>query len=535
MTRTFRMLNVVILFAVLVPGGAILSAQSAQGPATPTPPAQAQIIDTYVVGSARPPIVEGSKLIELTLEQAYQIALDRNLELKSARMNPQSVDYQLQSARAQFLPQFSGSYSYQDSLQASNNVLEGVANITNISQSFNGGMSQNLRWFGSSMSAQFSNGRQSTNDITRRLNPSYSSGLNLSFNMPLLANFRMDGNRNNLRTLAITRQVEDIRLLQTIEATKNSVRTSYWNLRSAIEQIEINRKALEIAKKTYDDSLLKVEIGTMAPIETTQFDVALANSEQGYLQAQISWRTAELNFKRLLVSGTDDELYTMTINPVDKPSLSVQSVDIQAAVTRALAERTDIVIARRQIDSSRLSLEVTKGQLMPNLQFSAGYRVSGQGGTEKTSSGIIPGGYMDALRAVYGFDLPTWSLGFNFSYPLGMRAAKANYARAVLSLDQSLANIKAQELTLSTQVINAGLNVENTYKLYQASIKTREAAERNAAAAQVRFDNGMLTNFEVVTIQNQLTTARLGELSRLLNYINAIAEFERVQKVGAGG
>ncbi len=45
----------------------------------------------------------------------------------------------------------------------------------------------------------------------------------------------------------------------------------------------------------------------------------------------------------------------------------------------------------------------------------------------------------------------------------------------------------------------------------------------------------MLTNFEVVTIQNQLTTSRLTELSRLLAYINAIAEFERVQKVGAGG
>jgi outer membrane protein TolC len=51
----------------------------------------------------------------------------------------------------------------------------------------------------------------------------------------------------------------------------------------------------------------------------------------------------------------------------------------------------------------------------------------------------------------------------------------------------------------------------------------------------VRFDNGMLTNFEVVTIQNSLTSARLQELSRLINYMNALAEFERVQKVGSGG
>jgi outer membrane protein TolC len=63
-------------------------------------------------------------------------------------------------------------------------------------------------------------------------------------------------------------------------------------------------------------------------------------------------------------------------------------------------------------------------------------------------------------------------------------------------------------------------------------VKAREAAERNADANQVRFDNGMLTNFEVVQGQQQLTSARLQELSRLIAYMNALAEFERVQKVG---
>ena len=42
----------------------------------------------------------------------------------------------------------------------------------------------------------------------------------------------------------------------------------------------------------------------------------------------------------------------------------------------------------------------------------------------------------------------------------------------------------------------------------------------------------MLTNFEVVQNQQTLTSARLSELSRLISYMNAVAEFERVQKVG---
>ncbi|HXT69435.1 MAG TPA: TolC family protein [Vicinamibacterales bacterium] len=546
MTRTFRMLNVFTLVAVMTASVSAAGQQPAattaqtQGPAASVPaPIQAQATDRYEVGQARPPIVEGSKLRELTLDQAYAIALEKNLDLKSARMNPQLVDYQLQGARAAFLPTFNSDYSYRNSQSPSNNALEGVANLTNTTQGYNGRWNQTLPWYGTTFSAQFTNGRSATNDITRRVNPSFSSGLSFSASMPLLAGFKIDGTRNQLRTLPVQRQIADINLVASIENTKNSVRTAYWSLRSAIEQIEINRRALEIAKKSYDDSMLKVEIGTMAPIDTTQFETALANAEQSYLASQIGWRTAELNFKRLLVTGIDDELYLMTINPTDKPSLSVQSVDIQAAVTKALAERTDIVVARRNVDINRLNLEITQGALKPNLSLSGGYSASGQGGPTKTTTGgvtsVIPGGYFDALRSASTFELPTWNIGFNFTYPLGMRSAKAAYARAVLQIDQTLVTIKAQELTISTAVINAGLNVENTYKLYQASVKSREAAEKNAAAAQVRFDNGMLTNFEVVTIQNQLTQSRLTELGRLINYVNAIAEFERVQKVGAGG
>jgi len=233
-----------------------------------------------------------------------------------------------------------------------------------------------------------------------------------------------------------------------------------------------------------------------------------------------------------LASGAEDEIYKFTINPIDLPELSVQSVDIQAAMTKALAERTDLIVARRNIESSNLSLEVSKSQTLPNLAMTAGYRLTGQGGTERLADSIIPGGIADALKAIAGFDTPAWNLGFNLTYPLGMRSAKANYARSLLAVDQSQARLKASELNVQTEVVNAGLNVENTYKQYEASQKARQAAERNADAAQTRFDVGMATNFEVVQLQNQLTTARLSELGRLIAYVNAVAEFDRVQRVG---
>jgi outer membrane protein TolC len=145
---------------------------------------------------------------------------------------------------------------------------------------------------------------------------------------------------------------------------------------------------------------------------------------------------------------------------------------------------------------------------------------------------IKPGGYSQSLGDLGGFNQPVWTIGASFTYPLGMVASKAAYAQSQIQLEQSRANLKALELTVSTDVNNAGLAVQNAFLQLQASRKSREASEKTAEATQTRFDVGMANNFEVATALNNLTNARLNELTSIIRYVNAIAEFERKQKVG---
>jgi outer membrane protein TolC len=330
--------------------------------------------------------------------------------------------------------------------------------------------------------------------------------------------------------LSIQRQVADLTLMTTIENTKASVRTAYWNLRQAIEQIEIQKRSLELANRLFQDNRTKVEIGTLAPIETTTSETQVANAEQALLDAQIRWTTAELALKRLLASGPDDPVYQATINPLETASLSAPNVDITGAVQRAVAERSDITTAKRNLEISRLNLEITQDATRPQLDVTGTYSLTGQNSRDAVT--LIQTGYGAAFGQAFGFDLPTWRVQFNATYPLFMRAAKANLARAQLQIQQSEAQLKASELTVTADVTNAGLSVNNTYKQYQASVKAREAAEKNAEAEQTRFDVGMSTNYNVVQAQNNLTSQRLTELRNLINYLNAVAEFERIQRFG---
>jgi outer membrane protein len=522
----FQYLGALALSAALVPTLASAQQVTAAGQQA------AGEVDRYVVGQAVPEPLPGTTLLPLTLEEAMDIALEKNLNLKAARMNPQIVDYNLASARAAFTPQLTSQYSYRDAASPNNNRLEERAIVNQIGQTYNFGVNQTLPWLGGRFSVNFNNQRQSTNSSQALRNPAFNSNFQMNYTQPLLRGFRVDDTRNQIRTLGVQRQIADIQLLTQIENLKANVRTAYWNLRQAIEQIEIQRRSLELAQRLLQENLTKVEIGTLAPIETTTSETQVANAEQALLNAQIQWRTAELALKQLLAEGPNDEIYGVTINPIDVPQMTVQSVDIQSAVQRALADRTDLVQARRNLDINRLSLEVTRDLTKPQLDLQAGYSVAGQNALLDDGTTT---GYRTALSQTFGFELPTWNLQFNFTYPLFMRAAKANYARAQLQLQQSIAQLQAQELNVAAQVTNAGLAVENSYKQYLAAQKAREAAERNAEAEQTRFDVGMSTNYNVVQAQTNLTQQRLAELRAMIAYINALAEFERLQRVGGGG
>jgi len=503
----------------------------------PTGVPQSQPVERYLVGQARPPVVPGNTIVDMTLEQAMQTALEKNLDLKVARMDPQNIDYQLQSARAGYMTRYTASYAYQNNTRPATNLTQGVDRLTDGVQNFNANASQLLPWFGSSWTVAFTNNRQVTNNKDSRLNPTLNSNLRFTYNQPLLLGFKIDNARNQLRTLSVQRQIADITLVSQIENTKASVRTAYWNLRQAIEQIEIQQRNLDLANRLYQDNRIKVEIGTLAPIDTTQPEAAVAAAEQTLLGAQIAWQQAELALKRLLVSGPDDDLNrsTVTINPTEQAALTPQVVDIPAAVKTAIANRTDMVQARKNLEVQQLNLEVTHNQTKAQLDLQAGYNTSGQGGNRLANQVLVEqGGYFDALRALRSLDTAGFNASLNYTIPVGrdVNVARANYARSQLQLDQAQQRLKSQELTLSVEVTNAGLAVDNTAKQFQAAQKSREAAERNADAEQTRFDVGMSTNYNVVQAQNTLTLSRLSELRALINYLNAVAEFDRVQKVG---
>lgn len=545
MTQQLRTLHVWALTLALAGAATAADAQTASGPSAPKPQgpsAQAQpqtTADRYVVGQAKPPAVQGQQVLNLTLDEAIQRAIDRNIDLKVQRYNPQLTDYTIQQTKAGYMPTLTETTSFNDATALSSSTLDVSPTITTRRILSNTGLQQQLPWNGTSYNFSFQTNRTTSTSPTAVRPLQYGSTINFNVTQPLLRNFKIDATRNTLKTQQITREINDITLRTQIANTIASVRNAYWDLRSAIENIEIQRRAVALATTLVEQNRTKVEIGTMAQIDVITAESQQANAELSLVNAESTWRTAEMTFKKLIAGGTDDDIFKATVNPTDLPSIAQTNVDIPAAVRAALDQRTDLVTAKKQIESSELGIKLQENQVLPDLNLTAGYSVTGAGGNlYKASSSTIgsaltlvsEAGYLDSITGA--FQQPTWNIQAAFTYPIGQAAQRANLARQRLAIEQSRTSLKSTELTVTTDVTNAGLSVQNAYKSLMASQKARELADRQAEAEQTKFDVGMSTNFTVVQQQQAQTSARLAELRALITYVKALIEFERVQSVG---
>jgi outer membrane protein TolC len=306
----------------------------------------------------------------------------------------------------------------------------------------------------------------------------------------------------------------------------------------------VAQRAVTLADKLVEDNKARVEVGTLAPLDIVQAEAEAATRRQTLAASEATMQTSELALKRYLVSGTDDPLWRQQLVPVDLPSLEPAPTDIEGAVRRALERRTDLVNARKNLESSDVTIKYYKNQSLPAVDLITSYGAQGIGGTQfqRSGSGLnsiitgtVPGGYRDALSLLTNRDFPNWNMQVTMSYNIGASQADAQYARARLQRNQSQARLRSLELQIATEVTNAAITVQSNLKRVEAARAARELAEKRLEAEQSKFEVGMSTNFFVVKAQRDLRDAQNTELRALADYRKSLVNFERAQEAPSGG
>lgn len=477
----------------------------------------------------------------ITLDEAVQLALDRNLDITVQRITPRTYDLSLASLDAAFRPVVTSQVGTQSTVNPSTSTLAGASAASGITTSFstfNAGLTQNLRWGGGAFTATLNNNRQTTTNQTTLFNPAYNTNYSFQITQPLLRGFAIDATRQQIAVTRVNQDISELQLQATITNTLSDVRNAYWDLVYATESVDVARQSVDLATQLVTDNQTRVTVGTMAPIEALQARAQAAAAEQSLVQARAARDRAELALKTLIVSGPSDPNWIAPLDPVDRPTFLAAEIDVNAAIQQALATRTDLARAKKTVEANRITLEYLDNRLLPQVDLVGRYGLIGLGGTQYLRSGTgitgdvlttIPGSYADALASLFGAKYPTWSLALNVSVPLGRSEAQAAAARGRLQVEQADAQTRRIELQVAADVTNAARTAGSAAESVRAAQVARDLAEQSLGAEQEKFRVGLSTNFTVIQLQRDLSAARTTELQAVLAYRKAVVELDRVQ------
>jgi len=498
-----------------------------------------------VAASAQAPVAPAASsrpTLRLTVDEAVKMALDHNIDLAAERLDPQISDARVAAATGAFRPAFTTGVQRNNQLQPPASFLI-PAPTRNDAVTSRVGLDQKLPWLGTSYSLSWSTAHTNSNSFLNSYNPILESGLSVNVSQPLVRDMATDAARQQLATSRVDREIAGARLRETLVHTVAGVKSAYWNLVSAIANVEARQAALDLARELVRVNRAKVDVGQSPPLDLVAAEAEVAADREQLIIAETSVRQGEDQLRTQIFDTSDPSVWTVKIDPIDPPPLGLASPDLDAAVANALRDRADLARARKDIDNAQVGVKFTSNQRLPDVRVNASYLASGLGGTQVLRTGGFPGAitgsggvtdFGSVLNQLITGRYSTWAVGLSVSYPIGQASEEANYARAKLEHVQSQGRLKSAESRAVQQVRDAWWKIDMNAKRIETTRAARELAEQRLDAERKRLDVGISTSFLVIQAQRDLAQARTSELAATLAYDLALVDFEALQQAGPG-
>src|SRR6266853_3333966 len=242
--------------------------------------------------------------LRLTVDEAVKMALDHNTDLSADRLDPQISDTRVAAAAGAFRPSLNSAVNRNNQLQPPSSFLIPTPTRTDAVTS-SAGVSQRLPWYGTTYSASWSAVHTDSNSFLNSYNPLLTSGLSLTLSQPLVRDLSIDAARQQLRTSQINRDIAGTRLRESLVHTTASVKSAYWNLVSAIANVDARTSALSLAQELVRVNKAKVDVGQSPPLDLVSAQAEVAADEEQLIVAQTAVKEAEDRLRVLILDTSD--------------------------------------------------------------------------------------------------------------------------------------------------------------------------------------------------------------------------------------
>ena len=430
-----------------------------------------------------------------SLEDCIAIALENNLDLKSATLNANTEKINFQQSKANFLPSINGNFNI------------GVNDGRSIDPF--------------------------TNDLIDQKFTFSNAGLNLD--ATIFNGFRLinAAKQNKLNKLAADMEKEAAQqdLVLRVTLAYLQVLNSRDNLQLAKQRLETTNKQLKIQQEFFEN-----ESGN--PADYTDIVAQKTIDETGIIVSESTLNNAKLSLVRLLNLNDEIRLDAQGLMlDISQYELSADEVYSDALKNLATFKAREL-----RIDAAKKGVNVAKAQFTPELSVFAGlntnYSSAAQTFSETGNSIVETGDFVTVnnqnlpilteqssfssqkigFRDQLDNNLST-VIGVSLNVPLfnGFRA-KNNVAIEKNRVEESLLELERTHLDIKNTIRQVHFDMNAAYLRYESLQKQVEAFEKSYGINEIRFNNGISNFLNYVTSKNNLDNAKL-------NFNNAKYEY----------
>ena len=429
------------------------------------------------------PVTSYSQTESISLEEAIEIALENNYQLKQAENNLDLAESTLNSEYADFLPTVSGSLS----------------GSRTTGQQF--------------IFDRFNEGLDPFVDIT-----SQSISGSVGANIPLFEGFN---NINSLRASQNDKISREERLQRARENVIFNTASRYLQVLLDIQLLEIARENLVTSNRQLEQVDAQVEVGSRPTVDLYNQEAQVASDELIVTQRENSLNISRLLLIRQLQIDPTGDYEFVVPDLSDDITTGLSMYELNDLLDRALMNRSDIKAELADIESLRYRLKIAKGSLFPTL--SARASISSRYSDQYSLAG------QDVSFSDQFFDQQVnRSIGLSFNLPI------FNNWNRMINIQSSKVQLKNAELSLENsrlQVVQEVTQAFNDYKSYvqeyESAQKSLIANERAFESQQQRYNVGASTLIELsqaqanyVEAQSNFTQAKYNLIfqEKLLDY-----------------
>ncbi len=431
-----------------------------------------------------------------TLDECIAIALENNLDLKSADLRANSAKVNHQQSKANMLPSINGNFNL------------GVNDGRSIDPFTNDFINQELTF----------------------------SNMGLSLDMTIFNGFRL---LNSAKQNSLNRKASELEKEAAQQDLVLNVTLAYLQVLNSKAVLDLTKQRYETTKKQLkiQEDFYKNESGN--PADYADILGQMASDETSVLNSESNLNNARLALVRLMNLSDNVNIDAKSI------LLDFEKYDLSAdeVYNEALQNLATFKAREMRIEAAKKGVSVAKSQFTPevsvfggvNTNYSSAAQLFNATGTNIIETGdfvTVGGQDLPVMTEQTNFEAETISyqdqldnnlntvVGVAVNVPLfnGFRA-KNNVALEKIRVEESIIELERTHLDIKNAIAQVHFDMEAVYNRYQSLLKQVEAYEESYRINEIRFNNGVSNFLNYVTSKNNLDNSKVNLTNAKYEYL----------------